>query len=101
MHQETYRLLKTVIYKFFVYFPITILLAYIFYRDFLRDLGFAGASVAVGLFLYYLYDWTWHHKSTKPKVCIGITIIWIILLIIGFTIAGIDYSHHEDIIRFK
>jgi len=92
MNIETHRIIKTLIYKLCVYFPITLILAYIFYGDFLKDLGFAGASVGIGIVLYYLFDWTWHHKATSQKTCIAITIGWVIFLAVGFAIAGADAS---------
>jgi uncharacterized membrane protein len=95
MNTETQRIIKTFIYKLCVYFPITLILAYIFYRDFSKDLGFAGASVGVGIVLYYLFDWTWHHKTTNRKTCIAITTAWIIFLAIGFTATGVDASKQK------
>jgi membrane protease YdiL (CAAX protease family) len=95
MSKELHRILKTFIYKLFIYFPVTIILAYAFYRDFGKDLGFAGASVGIGMILYYLFDWTWHHKETKRRSALIITIAWILLLIIGFTLTGIDSIKHS------
>jgi len=95
MHEEAHRIIKTLIYKLFVYFPVTIIIAYIFYRDFVKDLEFAGASVGVGLVFYYLFDWVWHNKELKPKTAISATIGWILLLAVAFAVAGYDSTHRQ------
>lgn len=96
MNSETNRIVKTFIYKLCVYFPITLILAYIFYGDFIKDLGFAGASVGTGLVSYYLFDYTWHNKAISRKKCIAITTGWVIFLAIGFTAAGIDAAKQKS-----
>jgi hypothetical protein len=95
MTDETHRLLKTFIYKLLIYFPVTIILAYAFYRDFVKDIGFASASIGIGIILYYLFDWVWQYKKTKKNIAIGMLIGWILLVTLSFVLTGIDYSKHH------
>ena len=84
MHKEIHRVLKTFIYKFIIYFPTSLLLAYIFYNDFIKDIGLVGANVIIGLILYYIFEWIWEKKN---KVLLAVvTIIWLCLLTAAFTI---------------
>ena len=95
MTDETHRILKTFVYKLLIYFPVTIILAYAFYRDFVKDIGFASASIGIGIILYYLFDWIWQHKKTKKNIAIGMLVSWILLIVLSFTLTGIDYAKHH------
>ena len=95
MTDETHRILKTFVYKLLIYFPVTIILAYAFYKDFVKDIGFASASIGIGIILYYLFDWIWHHKKTKKNIAIGMLVGWILLIALSFILTGIDYVKHH------
>jgi hypothetical protein len=90
MTDEKHRILKTLVYKLAIYFPVTIILAYAFYRDFVKDIGFASASIGIGIILYYLFDWIWYYKKTKKTIAIGMLIGWILLVAVSFVLTGID-----------
>ena len=95
MTDEKHRILKTLVYKLAIYFPVTIILAYAFYRDFVKDIGFASASIGIGIILYYLFDWIWYYKKTKKTIAIGMLIGWILLVAVSFVLTGIDYAKHH------
>ena len=96
MHKELHRVLKTFIYKFIVYFPSSLLLAYIFYNDFVKDIGLVGANVIIGIILYYIFEWIWEHKSNKTLL-ISTIIIWLCLLAIAFTIKYMRSKQHKEL----
>lgn len=91
MHPEASRILKTVLYHFFVDFPAIVLVAYAFYREFVRDFIFAIVTILVGLATYYTYDWAWNHKYTNKIGAISILCVWIAILVTLYTVCIVDF----------
>jgi len=94
---EHQRILGTLVYKFFVYFPIALLLTYIFYQDFSKDIILTITNVGVGLLIHYLFDltWAWHTSGVDNYRTKIVIITWVCFLIICFTATGI-YSHTKN-----
>jgi len=79
---EYQRILKTGLYKILVYFPVALLITYLFYQDFLKDIMLTLANAIVGILTAYLFDLAWHWHNTglnsRVKIMAGIWILFII-----------------------
>ena len=96
MHREVKRLIEILLYKFLVYIPSLLILTYIFFNDYLRDIYFVLMFTLISIITSYFYSWILDHYKTNPNIATYCSIIWFTLIVVGFILSGIDNEFRKD-----